>query len=183
MKPICITLVAFGPYAGRQVIDFRKLGDETLFLISGPTGAGKTAVLDAMAFSLFGQSSGSERSERKLRSHHAPADLPTEICFDFELKGQGFRVVRTPAQERPKKRGDGTTTQAATATLWARAVDAAVTTQGEVVATGVSEVNAAIIARCPPAEWPHNAIFSGSTHWPLRNSSAAQTSSSGAGHM
>ena len=66
MKPVCITLVAFGPYAGRQVIDFRKLGEETLFLISGPTGAGKTAVLDAMAFSLFGQSSGSERSERKL---------------------------------------------------------------------------------------------------------------------
>ena len=116
MRPVRIELVAFGPYAGRQIIDFTELGAETLFLICGPTGAGKTAVLDAMAFSLFGQSSGSERSERKLRSDHAAADLPTEICFDFALKDQGFRVVRTPAQERPKKRGEGTTTQGATAT-------------------------------------------------------------------
>ena len=84
MRPVRIELVAFGPYAGRQIIDFTELGAETLFLICGPTGAGKTAVLDAMAFSLFGQSSGSERSERKLRSDHAAADLPTEICFDHQ---------------------------------------------------------------------------------------------------
>ena len=147
MRPARLELVAFGPYADRQVIDFSSLGARTLFLISGPTGAGKTAVLDAMAFSLFGQSSGSERSERKLRSDHAAADLPTEVCFDFQLKDQGFRVVRTPAQERPKKRGEGTTTQAATATLWARPTDAPQTDHGEVLATGVSEVNAAIAAR------------------------------------
>jgi len=147
MRPARIELVAFGPYAGRQVIDFRSLGARTLFLICGPTGAGKTAVLDAMAFSLFGQSSGSERSERKLRSDHAAPDLPTEICFDFQLKDQGFRVVRTPAQERPKKRGEGTTTQGATATLWARPVDALESDHGEVLATGISEVNAAIEAR------------------------------------
>jgi exonuclease SbcC len=144
MRPARIELVAFGPYAGRQVIDFRTLGARTLFLICGPTGAGKTAVLDAIAFSLFGQSSGSERSERKLRSDHAAPDLPTEICFDFQLKDQGFRVVRTPTQERPKKRGEGTTIQGATATLWARPVDALESDHGEVLATGVSEVNAAI---------------------------------------
>ena len=147
MRPSRIELVAFGPYARRQVIDFRELGDRTLFLISGPTGAGKTAVLDAMAFSLFGQSSGSERSDRKMRSDHAPADLPTEITFDFQLKDQGFRVVRTPTQQRPKKRGEGTTTQGATATLWARPVDASPSDEGHVLASGVSEVNAAISER------------------------------------
>ena len=73
MKRVRIKLVAFGPYAGQQVIDFRDLGAQTLFLISGPTGAGKTAVLDAMSYALFGQTSGSERSTSTTRSGRVAA--------------------------------------------------------------------------------------------------------------
>ena len=61
MKPICLTVQAFGPYAGKQVFDFRQLLDRCLFLITGPTGSGKTTVLDAVCYALYGDTSGQER--------------------------------------------------------------------------------------------------------------------------
>jgi exonuclease SbcC len=110
---------AFGPYGGCETIDFGELGDRRFFLVCGPTGAGKTTVLDAMAFALYGTTSGAERDPRDMRSQHAPRDLLTEVEFDFSIGDDVYRILRRPQQDRPKKVGDGTTTEAQDATLWA----------------------------------------------------------------
>ncbi|MFZ4407600.1 MAG: AAA family ATPase [Paracraurococcus sp.] len=109
MRPLRLVMDAFGPYAAQQVIDFADLGAHRLFLICGPTGAGKTSLLDAMCFALFGESSGQERRPGHLRSQHAPAATPTEVTFEFEQAGQRWRIRRSPAWDRPKQRGEGTT--------------------------------------------------------------------------
>jgi len=120
MKPIRLTVQAFGPYAGTQEIDFGDLDDRTLFLISGTTGSGKTTVLDAICFALYGDTSGQDRSATQMRSQHAKSTIPTEVTFDFELGAESYRVWRRPKQERPKKRGEGTLFEATQATLWKR---------------------------------------------------------------
>lgn len=117
MKPLRIEMQAFGPFAHRQVIDFRELGSKTFFLIHGPTGSGKTTLLDGMCFALFGDSSGGEREGHQMRSHHAQPDTLTEVCFDFLLGADHYRVRRIPEQTRPAKRGSGLTTQAQQAEL------------------------------------------------------------------
>lgn len=111
MKPLIVEMQAFGPFAGRQVIDFSLLGQKTFFLIHGPTGAGKTSILDAMCFALFGDSSGGEREGHQMRSHHAEAVTLTQVRFEFALGDRRFRVVRIPEQERPSRRGGGETKQ------------------------------------------------------------------------
>jgi energy-coupling factor transporter ATP-binding protein EcfA2 len=118
MKPLSLTLQAFGPFAGRQHLDFAELGDSPLFLVSGATGSGKTTLLDAMVFALYGDSSGKEREPRQMRSHHAGDDTLTEVIFDFALGPSAYRVRRVPEQERAKLRGEGTTLEKADATLW-----------------------------------------------------------------
>ena len=118
MKPLSLTLQAFGPFAGRQHLDFTELGDSPLFLVSGATGSGKTTLLDAMVFALYGDSSGKEREARQMRSHHAGDDTLTEVIFDFALGERAYRVRRVPEQERAKLRGGGTTVEKADATLW-----------------------------------------------------------------
>jgi len=118
MKPLRLEMTAFGCYAGTQVLDFRQLEDRDFFLIHGPTGGGKTTILDAITFALYGQASGEDRKPKQLRSHHARPDLPTEVTFDFALGEKCFRAQRSPEQERPAKRGKGTTTQKGMATLW-----------------------------------------------------------------
>jgi DNA repair protein SbcC/Rad50 len=118
MKPLKLTMSAFGPYANIQVIDFSELGDRSIFLINGPTGVGKTSIFDAMCFALYGDSSGAERSGKTLRSHHSSIDQLTYVAFDFELRGQKYRIKRTPEQERLKKAGVGTTLQLAEAAIW-----------------------------------------------------------------
>ncbi|MCL4486850.1 MAG: AAA family ATPase [Chloroflexi bacterium] len=117
MKPLKLELVAFGPFAGKHVVDFPELGDATFFLIHGPTGAGKTTILDAICFSLYGDASGGERDGNEMRSHHAKPEVATEVTFDFALGPETFRIKRSPKQERPKARGEGTTTVQASATL------------------------------------------------------------------
>jgi exonuclease SbcC len=111
---------AFGPYGGRQVLDFAALGRFGFFLIHGPTGAGKTTILDAMAFALYGDTSGAEREPRDMRSDHADPALRTEVTLDFSVGDKRYRVQRSPWQQRPKLRGDGFTTENATAHLWDR---------------------------------------------------------------
>jgi DNA repair protein SbcC/Rad50 len=118
MRPLSLTLQAFGPFAGRQHLDFAELGDSPLFLVSGATGSGKTTLLDAMVFALYGDSSGKEREPRQMRSHHAGDDTLTEVIFDFTLGPSAYRVRRVPEQERAKLRGEGTTLEKADATLW-----------------------------------------------------------------
>lgn len=109
---------AFGPYATRQEIDFANLGAHRLFLICGQTGAGKTSLLDAMCFALFGESSGDDRAAGHLRSQQAAPGRLTSVTFEFAQGGQRWRILRQPEQERPKQKGTGTTTAKPKATLW-----------------------------------------------------------------
>ncbi|SIR38251.1 exonuclease SbcC [Aromatoleum tolulyticum] len=105
MKPCRLALQAFGPFAGREEIDFGALPSDALFLIHGPTGAGKTSLLDGICYALYGETSGSERSAREMRSHHAPDSVLTEVEFEFELAGTRYRIRRSPEQERTALRG------------------------------------------------------------------------------
>ncbi|MDF1585068.1 SMC family ATPase [Marinimicrococcus flavescens] len=117
MRPLRLTVEGFGPFAARTELDFRKLGSDALFLIHGPTGAGKTSLIDAMCFALFGETSGDERSGKQMRSQHA-AGGPTEVVFEFGLGGASYRIRRNPEYERPSVRGGKTTTQKHEVTLW-----------------------------------------------------------------
>jgi DNA repair protein SbcC/Rad50 len=118
MRPLVLGLSAFGPYAGQQIVDFRELGDRSLFLIHGPTGAGKTTLFDAICFALYGDTSGGDRDGRGMRSDHADPETLTEVSLDFALGAERYRVSRRPEQERSKKRGTGTTKSPPRATLW-----------------------------------------------------------------
>lgn len=104
MRPLRLTFSAFGPYVGRTVLDFTRLGAHRLFLICGPTGAGKSTILDAMCYALYGDTSGGERSGADLRSSYAGPDILTEVTFDFALGEKTYRVRRCPKQMRQGKR-------------------------------------------------------------------------------
>jgi len=118
LKPIRLTFQAFGPFVKKQSLDFTLLGNRSFFLINGPTGSGKTTILDAISFALYGETSGNERQGTSMRSDHAPASLQTEVTFEFTLGDRMYRVTRIPEQTRTKRRGSGTTRQVASATLW-----------------------------------------------------------------
>ena len=118
MRPLTLKLQAFGPFAGTQSLDFRELGERTLFLIHGPTGAGKTTILDALSFALFGESSGAERAGNQLRSDFADSKLPTEVSLDFQHGDNRYRVTRRPAQRLAKLRGEGLTDKTPEAEFW-----------------------------------------------------------------
>lgn len=107
MRPLKLVLQAFGPFAGREQIDFDRFPAGALFLICGPTGAGKTSILDGITYALYGDTSGGERSAREMRSHHAPPTLCTEVEFEFDFGGQRYRARRRPEQERAALRGAG----------------------------------------------------------------------------
>ena len=118
MKPLHLTMEAFGPYATSTSIDFRPLHGKPLVLIHGPTGGGKTAILDAMCFALFGKTSGDEREGSDLRSDLAAKDMLTRVTFDFVQGSQTFRIRREPKQLKKKARGDGVTDHQPQAWLW-----------------------------------------------------------------
>ena len=118
MKPLLLTVQAFGPFSQLQQVDFTQLGNAPLFLINGATGAGKSTLLDAICFALYGQTSGKERDAAQMRCDHSPAELLTEVTFTFKLGQATYKVERQPQQERPKARGEGTTTQQTEANLW-----------------------------------------------------------------
>ena len=117
MKPIKLTMTAFGPFAGTEVIDFQQMDKEPVFLICGPTGAGKTMIFDAIAYALFGEASGQERKPEELRSDFAGDDVLTEVELIFAIRGQSYRIYRQPRQLRRKKSGEGVTEVAAKAEL------------------------------------------------------------------
>ncbi|MGF1719367.1 SMC family ATPase [Vibrio kyushuensis] len=118
MQPITITLQAFGPFARKQCIDFTSMGNAPLFLINGPTGSGKSSILDAICYALYGETTGSERTGDQMRCDYADIELLTEVTFEFKLFDRIYKVVRSPDQEVPKKRGDGTTKRTHSATLY-----------------------------------------------------------------
>ncbi|MEU5284497.1 SMC family ATPase [Streptomyces sp. CA-278952] len=113
-----LSITAFGPFGATQEVDFDALSSAGLFLLHGPTGAGKTSVLDAVCFALYGAVPGARQSPgASLRSDHAPAALPTEVQLELTVGGRRLEVTRSPAQPRPKKRGDGFTQEKAQSRL------------------------------------------------------------------
>ena len=105
MRPRSLTLQAFGPFAGREVVAFTKLPPDALFLIHGPTGAGKSTLLDGICYALYGTTSGGERQPKEMRSHHAADNMQTEVELEFDLGAKRYRVKRIPEQERAASTG------------------------------------------------------------------------------
>ena len=130
MKPLRLLVHAFGPYAGELALDFVDLKGRTFFLINGPTGSGKTSILDAICFALYGQSSTADRQPRQLRSDYADASLPTDVRLDFEIGDARYRVERSLEFERSSKKGGGRVTQPGEATLWKQDESARVLASG-----------------------------------------------------
>lgn len=118
MKPLQLTMRAFGAYADEQTIDFTLLGAKNFFLIHGPTGSGKTTILDAISFALYGSASGDLRESKSLRSDYAPAEQKTEVEFTFKSGEHIYQVLRAPEQELKKQRGEGTRKVPAAAALF-----------------------------------------------------------------
>ena len=148
MRPITLTMSAFGPYAGSTTIDFTRLGQEGIYLICGDTGAGKTTIFDAITFALYGEASGSARKAATLRSDFADPTTPTFVELTFSYRDKLCRVKRSPAYKRPAKRGPGEVEQAADASLSEYDnSDGSNSCEGKVarrVVTKVSNVTAAI---------------------------------------
>lgn len=117
MRPLKLTISAFGPYAGKTELDLSKLGPSGLYLITGDTGAGKTTLFDAIAFALYGEPSGETRETSMFRSKYAEPDTSTYVEMTFDYNGNEYNIVRNPEYQRPKKRGDGFVTQKPEATL------------------------------------------------------------------
>ena len=118
MKPISLTIEAFGPYRDSVTLDFSKLENHSMFLISGPTGAGKTSILDAMVYALYGEPSGEVRKTDAIRSDFAEPDRMTRVDFSFAIGDAQYRVERLPKQMVAKKRGTGMREQNASATVY-----------------------------------------------------------------
>ena len=117
MRPIKLTISAFGPYADLTVLDLDKLGENGLYLITGTTGAGKTSIFDAITYALYGEPSGSVRDDSMLRSKYANPSTDTFVELTFIYNGKTYTVRRNPEYERPKARGEGMTKQLARAEL------------------------------------------------------------------
>lgn len=117
MRPLKLSMSAFGPYAGTTVLELDKLGSSGLYLISGDTGAGKTTIFDAISFALFGEASGEGRVGTMMRSKYASPSTPTEVELLFQCGGDMYTIRRIPEYQRPSRRGSGMTTQRAEAEL------------------------------------------------------------------
>jgi DNA repair protein SbcC/Rad50 len=119
MKPKTLIIQAFGPFSSRISLDFSNVCNTgTIFLIAGPTGSGKTTILDAICFALYGDTSGMERSGKEMRSDRCASDKITEVIYEFQLRGETYRIRRAPEQLKPKIRGEGFTAAAPEATLY-----------------------------------------------------------------
>ena len=113
-----LTLQAVGPFPDTHTIDFDSLSAGGLFLLEGPTGAGKSTIIDAVVFALYGTVAGGESSDHRLHSDHAAPEVEPYVELTFSTGAGIYRVWRSPRFERPKRRGGGTTTQNARAKLW-----------------------------------------------------------------
>ncbi|QUH24803.1 AAA family ATPase [Serpentinicella alkaliphila] len=118
MKPLKLTVSAFGPYSNLQTIDFTQLNGNNIFLITGPTGAGKTTIFDAISYGLFGEASGTSRTKDSLRSDFASDNILTYVELEFDLRGKQYKIKRVPQQERNKLKGEGTVVKNSEAELY-----------------------------------------------------------------
>ena len=117
MRPLKLTLSAFGPYAEKTVLELERLGTRGLYLITGDTGAGKTTIFDAITYALYGEGSGQNREPGMFRSKYANSQTPTFAELQFACGEKIYTVKRNPEYERPKSLGEGLTTQRAEAEL------------------------------------------------------------------
>lgn len=117
MRPIKLTISAFGPYAEKITLDLDRLGENGLYLITGTTGAGKTSIFDAITYALYDRPSGDNRDDSMLRSKYAPPSAETYVELEFICRDQLYRIRRNPEYERPKARGTGMTVQTAKSEL------------------------------------------------------------------
>lgn len=117
MRPIKLTMSAFGPYAGKVTVDMDRLGESGLYLITGDTGAGKTTLFDAVAYALYGKVSGENRQPEMMRSRYAAPDMPTEVEMAFAYGGKTYTIKRNPRYMRQARRGGGMALQNAGAEL------------------------------------------------------------------
>ena len=138
MRPLKLVMSAFGPYAKEEVIDFELLEGKNIFLITGPTGAGKTTIFDAISYALYGEASGSTRENDSLRSDFAMANRLTDVELDFELRGEKYHIKRTLQQMKPKVKGEGFTNQSAEAEL--TLPDGSIKTGANNVSTKINEL-------------------------------------------
>ena len=136
MRPLTLTVSAFGPYAGRVEMDMAQLGSSGLYLITGDTGAGKTTIFDAITFALYGEASGENRESTMLRSKYAAPETPTEVELTFLCRGKTYTIRRNPEYDRPANRGGGVTVQKA---------DAMLTYPDGRVVTKLRDVNTAVV--------------------------------------
>ena len=137
MRPLTLTVSAFGPYAAETTLDFTRLGRGGLYLITGDTGAGKTTIFDAITYALYDRSSGDVRDGAMLRSKYAKPGEKTYVELTFEVNGRQYTVRRNPEYQRPKTRGEGFTTEKADALL--------TYADGRPPVTRSREVNSAVI--------------------------------------
>ncbi len=117
MRPVKLVMSAFGPYVGKTVLDFGRLGESGLYLITGDTGAGKTTIFDAITYALYGEASGTNREASMFRSKYASPETPTEVELTFLYGGKEYYIKRNPEYDRPKSRGQGITTEKASVEL------------------------------------------------------------------
>jgi len=118
MRPLKLTMTAFGPYAGETVVDFKAALDKGLFGIYGPTGSGKSSIFSAMSFALFGETARGGQDSSSVRSDHAKLECMTEVELIFELGRKQYLIRRIPDQMRPAKRGGGETKESHSAWLF-----------------------------------------------------------------
>ena len=107
MRPILLEIDAFGPFADAASVDFSSLPTDRPFLIGGPTGAGKTSILDAMTYALYGKLPGQRSRHNDIRSDHASPEAECSVSLEFEAHGDRWRVTRRPAQQRASRRVRG----------------------------------------------------------------------------
>lgn len=117
MRPLTLTMSAFGPYAGVTKVAFDELGEQGLYLITGDTGAGKTFLFDAIVFAMYGEASGNARESSMFRSKYAEADAETYVTLRFLYHGNEYEITRKPEYLRPAKRGEGMTLNRAEAVM------------------------------------------------------------------
>ena len=117
MRPITLTMSAFGPFAGETRVDFTRFSQGGLYLIAGDTGAGKTTIFDAITFALYGAASGTDRQGGMLRSDYASPGQETFVTLEFAHRGGIYSITRNPDYQRPKKKGEGFVTQKSGALL------------------------------------------------------------------